>query len=185
MGERATVTATAAAAAVGPARGGQGRPRGLRWGPVLVAALAAALVAVVGGLLTDLGPWYRGLAKPSWQPPDWLFGPAWTVIFTLTAAAGVRAWAAAPDAGGRRLVILLFAVNGVLNAAWSLLFFRLHRPDWALAEVAVLWLSILSLVVATGQYARLSAWLLLPYLAWVSFAGVLNAAVVRLNGPFS
>ena len=156
----------------------------MRWGPVLVAALAATLVAVVGGLLTELGPWYRGLVKPCWQPPDWLFGPAWTIIFTLTATAGVRTWAAAPDAGARRRIIMLFAVNGVLNAAWSLLFFRLQRPDWALAEVVVLWLSILSLVIVAGRYSRLSGWLLLPYLAWVSFAGVLNATVVRLNGPF-
>lgn len=174
MGERAA----------GMAMHDRDRPRGLRWGPVLVAAVAAALVAMVGGLLTELGPWYRGLVKPSWQPPDWLFPPAWTLIFTLTTAAGVRAWAAAPDGSARRRIVLLYAANGVLNAVWSLLFFRLHRPDWALAELVVLWLSILSLVVASGRYARLSGWLLLPYLAWVSFAGALNAAVVRLNGPF-
>ena len=78
----------------------------------------------------------------------------------------------------------LFALNAFLNVSWSLLFFRLRRPDWAFAEVGLLWLSILVLVVFLGRVSRTSGWLLAPYLAWVTFAAALNLAVVRLNGPF-
>ncbi len=81
-------------------------------------------------------------------------------------------------------MLVLFALNGFVNVFWSLLFFRLRRPDWALAEVGFLWLSILVLIVYLGRIHRTSGWLLAPYLAWVSFAATLNVAVVRLNGPF-
>lgn len=152
--------------------------------PIIVAAVSAIVVANLGGLLTDLGVWYQNLEKPSWQPPDWLFPPAWTVIFVLTAASAVLAWRAAPDTAGRAWIIGSFAVNGVLNVLWSGLFFALRRPDWALAAAMALWLSIVVLIVVTGRFSRTSAWLLSPYLAWVSFAIALNYAVVQLNGPF-
>lgn len=140
--------------------------------------------AIAGGVLTRLGPWYDALRKPSFQPPDWLFGPAWTVIFTLTAIAGYHAWQAAP-AEERALLFALFAFNAVVNAAWSGFFFTLRRPDWALIEVGVLWLSIVALIAAIWPIATTPALLLLPYLLWVSFAAVLNLAVVRLNWPFT
>lgn len=154
------------------------------WGPVACAAVAAFAVAGLGASLTDLGPWYYALKQPAWKPPDWLFGPAWTLIFSLAAAAGVVAWRRAPDRAARTRVVALFALNAVLNVAWSLLYFRLRRPDWALMEVALLWLSILLLIVAFWRHARPASWLLVPYLAWVSFAAALNAAAVQLNGPF-
>lgn len=154
------------------------------WRPVLVAAAAALTVAILGGLMTDIGPWYESLRKPSWQPPGWLFGPVWTVIFALVALAGVGAWRRAPRARDRQTLLLLFLINGFLNVLWSLLFFRLHRPDWAFVEVILLWLSILALIVALRRFARGAAWLLLPYLAWVAFAAYLNWTVVRLNAPF-
>ncbi|MGE0673386.1 MAG: TspO/MBR family protein, partial [Methylibium sp.] len=113
--------------------------------PVLIAAAAALAVAGLGGLMTDLGPWYQRLVQPPWKPPDWLFGPAWTAIFALAAMAGVIAWRRAPRRTDREWMLALFALNGFLNVLWSLLFFRLHRPDWALFEVLLLWLSILLL----------------------------------------
>ena len=149
-----------------------------------VAAAAALAVAILGGLATEIGPWYRALHKPAFQPPDWAFGPAWTVIYALTALAGVLAWHAMPPLRAWARILALFAINGVLNVLWSVLFFSLHRPDWALAEVVPFWLSILALIVAIAPYARRAAWLLAPYLLWVAFAGVLNYAVVRLNAPF-
>lgn len=154
------------------------------WRPVLTAAAAAVAVASVGGLMTETGAWYRSLEKPSWQPPDWLFAPAWTVIFALTAAAGVLGWRHAPGTSERTRVIVLFAANAFLNVFWSALFFRMQRPDWALAEVALLWLSILVLIVVLARFAVPAALLLLPYLAWVSFAAVLNLAIVDLNRSF-
>lgn len=155
------------------------------WKPVLVAAGAALAVAALGGAATDIGPWYEGLRKPAWQPPDWLFGPAWTAIFALTALAGLRAWRATPDVRGRGRVLSAYALNALLNILWSLLFFTLKRPDWALVEVVPLWLSIVLLIVVSGRRDRAAGWLLVPYLAWVAFAGVLNWSVVRLNEPFS
>lgn len=154
------------------------------WKPVLLAALAALAVAGLGALMTDIGPWYRGLVKPPWQPPDALFGPVWTAIYALAAMAAVRAWEAAPSRAAREWMLALFALNGFLNVLWSLLFFRLRRPDWALWEVGALWLSVLALVVVLGRWSPRAGWLLAPYLAWVAFAAVLNLAVVRLNAPF-
>jgi tryptophan-rich sensory protein len=157
--------------------------RTTRLTPVLVAAAAALGVAGLGALMTALGPWYLGLRQPAWKPPDWAFGPAWTLIFALAALAGVMAWKRAPDRASREWLLALFALNGFLNILWSLLFFRLQRPDWALLEVVFLWLSVLLLVVVVSRYAKAAAGLLLIYLAWITFAAALNLAVVRLNTP--
>lgn len=154
------------------------------WKQATVAALATCAVAGLGALMTELGIWYAGLLKPRWQPPDWLFPPAWTLIFVLAAVSGVLAWRSAPDRRAREAVIVLFALNGVLNVAWSGLFFRLYRPDLALYEVGFLWLSIALLIVVLMRWSMVASVLLVPYLAWVAFAAVLNYAVVQLNGPF-
>jgi tryptophan-rich sensory protein len=155
-----------------------------RWKPIALAAGAALLVAVIGGGLTDTGPWYQSLRKPWFQPPDWLFAPAWTLIYSLTAIAGVQSWRAAPPGAQRDWLLVAFAANGFLNVLWSLLFFGLRRPDWALVEVVFLFLSVALLIWLAGRHAPVARWLLAPYLLWVGFAGVLNLAVVRLNAPF-
>jgi tryptophan-rich sensory protein len=155
-----------------------------RWPPVAAAALAAFLVGALGAAATDLSPWYQALAKPSWQPPDWLFGPAWTLIFSLAAMSGVLGWTRAPNARCRRQMLGLFALNGGLNILWSALFFHLQRPDLALFEVGFLWLSVALLALSLRSWSRTAARLLLPYLAWVAFAGWLNWAIVEMNGPF-
>ena len=156
-----------------------------RWRAVLGAAVAAIAVAALGASATDLGPWYQSLVKPSWQPPDWLFGPAWTVIFALATASAVSAWRKADSRSHREWVIVLFALNGFLNVLWSTLFFALKRPDWALVEVAFLWLSILLPIIVFWRFARTASLYLVPYLLWVSFAAFLNLTVVRLNAPFA
>ena len=152
--------------------------------PILVAGACAAAVAVMGGLMTTLGPWYYGLHKPAWAPPDWAFAPAWTVIFALAALSGATVWRAMPPMRAWARIVSLFAVNGVLNILWSALYFRLHRPDWALVEAGLLWLSVLALIVVIRPWSRPASWLLVPYLAWVAFAFALNLAIVRLNYPF-
>lgn len=155
-----------------------------RWTPIAVAGLAALTVAMVGGAVTELGPWYQGLRQPDWKPPDWLFGPVWTVIFGLTAWSAATAWRAAPHRVVRTWVVALFSLNAALNVLWSWLFFSAKRPDWALVEVFLLWLSILMLAVLLFRFSRTASWLLIPYLVWVTFAGVLNFSVVELNAPF-
>lgn len=152
--------------------------------PVTVATVAALCVAALGATVTDLGPWYQALAKPGWNPPDAIFPMGWTLIYALITMAAVTAWRAAPTAAVAEWMIGLFALNGFLNITWSLIFFRMQRPDWAFIEVVALWLSILALILYCGRFSRLSAALLVPYLAWVSFAAALNWAVVELNAPF-
>jgi tryptophan-rich sensory protein len=151
---------------------------------ILLAALWGVLVAALGAWLTDLSPWYYALRKPSWQPPDWLFGPAWTVILALASLSAFLAWRSADTADEQLLVIVLFVANGVLNILWSPLFFRLRRPDWALLEVPLLWLSVLAPVLLLAPISGAASLLLLPYLVWVGFAAVLNLTIVRLNRPF-
>lgn len=152
--------------------------------PIATAAALALAVAALGASMTDLGPWYQGLRFPPWKPPDWLFGPAWTTIFALAALSASRAWEHAPTLAYRARLLALFLVNGLLNVAWSALFFRLHRPDWAMTEVVLLWASIVVLIVYTWRASPFAALLLLPYLAWVTFATALNWQVVQLNAPF-
>ena len=113
-----------------------------------------------------------------------MFGPIWTLIYALAALAGVFAWQGATDSAGRNRILTLFALNAFLNVVWSLLFFRLHRPDWALLEVGLLWLSIIALMAGLRPLSKASTWLLAPYLVWVSFAAALNAVIVRINPGF-
>ena len=155
------------------------------WRPALAGAGAAIAVGALGAVVTDIGPWYYALKKPSWQPPDWLFGPVWTLIFGLAALAGVLAWRNADGRDAHARIVVLFVVNAILNVGWSWLFFRLHRPDFALYEVGFLWLSIVALIVGLYPYSRTSSALLLPYLAWVTFAAALNLTIVRLNPAVS
>ncbi|QZH75644.1 MAG: tryptophan-rich sensory protein [Erythrobacter sp.] len=152
--------------------------------PVIFAVAWAVILGLGGGLLTKIGQWYRDLAKPSWQPPDWLFGPAWTLILGLAAWAFVLSWDAAEAAGETSFLIALYLVNGVLHFLWSPMFFTLKRPDWALVEVPFLWLSILALTIFLREYSVLASWLIVPYLVWVSFATLLNWKIVQLNKPF-
>jgi tryptophan-rich sensory protein len=151
---------------------------------IVIAVVWGIVVAGAGAFLTDLTPWYRGLRKPSWQPPDWLFGPAWTVILSLASYSLYLALRDTPELDNRLLFLGLFVLNGILNVVWSPLFFRWRRPDWALAEVPFLWLSILAPMLLLMPVSSLAGWLLLPYLAWVSFASFLNFTIVRLNRPF-
>lgn len=150
------------------------------WGPYIVAGLIALVVELLGGWLTVLGPWYANLRKPSWQPPGWAFGPAWTILFVMIAIAGGMAWERSP-AEARPALAILFGVNAVLNVAWSGLFFRARRPDLAFAEVIVFWLSIAALILGVWPHSQTAALLLVPYLMWVAFAGYLNWTVARLN----
>ena len=140
--------------------------------------------AGIGGALTDLGPWYQALKQPDWKPPDAAFGVIWSTIFTLGAFSGWLAWRQAPLLRERLVVLAVFLINLSLNVLWSWLFFVQHRPDWSLVELYFLWASIVAMMVVSWRHSRLAAVLLVPYLAWVTTAGVLNQANIQLNGPF-
>ncbi len=152
--------------------------------PVIIGIGGAVFLGAAGGLMTPIGPWYRNLKKPSLQPPDWLFGPAWTIILALAAWSAITAWYAADQPWERSRVLCLFSLNAVCHFLWSPLFFRAQRPDWALIEVVFLWISLLLLVVLIAPISSAASLMVVPYLLWVSFAAWLNWAIVRLNRPF-
>lgn len=148
--------------------------------PALLAFAAACTAVALTGVFFRPGDWYEHLRKPPWRPPNWLFGPAWTVLYATIAVAGWMVWKAAgwPGAAGAMAV---YGLQLVLNAGWSPLFFGLRRPDLAFYELLALWASIVATIAAFHPISPQAAWLLLPYLAWVTFAGSLNLSVWRLN----
>lgn len=149
----------------------------------LIAWLAIAYVpALVGGLLmgqTDW-QWYAELAKPTWNPPSWVFGPVWTILYATMGLAGWMVWRQ-PPTRARSAGLTAFGVQWVLNAAWTGLFFTLQRPDLAFYEIAVLWIALGMTVLLFAAVRKAAAVLLLPYFAWVSFATALNFTIWRMN----
>jgi tryptophan-rich sensory protein len=142
--------------------------------------IAINFAAALSGAIFSPDAWYRALNKPSWQPPDWLFPPAWAVLYLLIAFATWRVWITSE---WHQLFVPMaaFGVQVVLNAAWSALFFGMRRIRWALIEVAALWASIVAMIVTYAPLDTIAALMLLPYLAWVSFAAFLNFTILRLN----
>jgi benzodiazapine receptor len=143
--------------------------------------LVCFLAAGLGSLFTmaSVGGWYATLAKPPWSPPDWIFGPVWTVLYATMAVAGWLVW----RRGGLASVPALrwFAVQLVLNVGWSVVFFGLRMPGLAVIEIVVLWLAIVATLMTSWRVSRPASILLVPYLLWVSFAAALNFAIWRLN----
>ncbi|MFK7994697.1 MAG: TspO/MBR family protein [Granulosicoccus sp.] len=150
------------------------------WISYATMTVALVIVGGVGGKATDIGPWYRNLSKPSWNPPDWVFPVVWTTIYLFIIASVGGAWNAS-DATDKPLIVWLVGINLVLNLLWSILFFTMRKPSWALIEVFLLWVSIITMMVGVARVDALYGWLLLPYLAWVSVAMLLNLSIVRLN----
>jgi translocator protein len=153
--------------------------RWLALGGFIAATLATG---AVGGLATasSVGSWYSTIVKPSWNPPSWVFGPVWTTLYVLMAVAAWRVWGHR-EHPGRRVALAWFWGQLVLNGLWSFLFFGLRRPDLALVEIVIL---LACLVETLRRFAPIDRWaalLWLPYLAWVSFATVLNGTLWWLN----
>jgi translocator protein len=146
----------------------------------LLGFLAACFLVSTTGAYFRPGEWYERLAKPWWRPPNWLFAPAWAVLYLTIAVSGWLVWREAGVAGAA-LPLAIYALQLMLNAAWSAVFFGLRRPDLAFAEIVLLWLSIAATIVAFQPVHAGAAWLLVPYLCWVTFAAALNFAVWRLN----
>jgi len=138
--------------------------------------------AGLGSLFTtpSIGGWYVTLSKPPWTPPNWLFGPVWTVLYLCMAIAAWLVWRMAGVSGGM-LALTLFGLQLVLNVCWSAIFFSAHMPGFAFAEIILLWLLILATVVSFWPVSRAASWLMVPYLLWVAFAAALNYAIWRLN----
>lgn len=151
---------------------------------LLVASLAlVAVVAAVGGVATSrsVGDWYDSLDRAPWNPPSWLFGPAWTILYVLMA---VAAWLVAReglDDSAVRVALTLYVVQLALNLGWSVVFFGLRRPGLALVVIAALFLAVAATAIAFHPISSTAAWLLVPYLVWVAFAASLNAWIAFAN----
>jgi len=145
---------------------------------VLVSFLAGAVGTMLAGPMP--GQWYQSLAKPSFNPPAWVFGPVWSVLYLLIGVAAWQVWRTR-GFGGARAAMVLFAAQWVLNAAWTGLFFGLESATLGLVDIVALWVVIVAMVVAFFRASVLAGVLILPYLLWVSFATVLNSALWWLN----
>jgi len=148
---------------------------------LLVSVLICELAGILGGLFTasSVNTWYTQLNQPSFNPPSWVFGPVWTILYLLMGISLYIVW----DKGftKNRLAIFVFALQLFLNFLWSLLFFGLRNPLYAFIEIAFLWVAIVLSIVLFYRISRTAAYLLIPYILWVTFAAVLNISYVLLN----
>jgi tryptophan-rich sensory protein len=166
-------------------RAGVNAPAGWHdgWLGAVTAVVLCEAVGVTSALTTDTGnsDWYRALRKPPFNPPAWVFGPVWTLLYAAMGVAVHQLWRRRNARGGRR-ALLAFAIQLALNFTWTPIFFGLHATRAALAVIVTLWFAIAATVGLSWRVSRPAAWLLVPYWLWATFATVLNAAIVVLNG---
>ncbi|MGB5030019.1 MAG: TspO/MBR family protein, partial [Chitinophagaceae bacterium] len=125
--------------------------------------------------------WYQTIARPTWNPPGWLFGPVWTTLYVMMGISLFLVWKEDTSVELKKIGIALFAVQLVLNFFWSFIFFNQHQIGWALVEIIAMWVFILLTIFAFAQVNKAAAWLLVPYISWVSFATILNFTIWQLN----
>jgi benzodiazapine receptor len=167
----------------GPSGGGAGERGLLGEIGLLIACLILCQVAGgIGAVATypSIPTWYAGLVKPSFNPPNWVFGPVWTTLYFMMGVALFLVWKR-PKSRERDRVVALFFVQLALNSLWSILFFGLHQPWLAFADILLLWGGILAFILSSFRLSTASAGLMVPYLLWVSFATMLNLAIAHLN----
>ena len=147
-------------------------------GSITLCLLAGGLGAIA--TTPEIDGWYRTIEKPSWNPPSYVFGPVWTMLYILM---GVAAWLVCKQDGFKaaKIPLVLFGVQLIFNVGWSWIFFGLHQPGWAFAEILVLWVAIAATVIAFFKTSQPAGWLMLPYWVWVTFASALNFSIWQLN----
>lgn len=148
--------------------------------------VAIAIPLLVGGAsgfftITGVDSWYQTINKPSWNPPNWVFGPVWTTLYIMMGIALFLVWKEDTSEELKKIAIALFAVQLILNFFWSFIFFNQQQPGWALVEIIAMWFFILLTIFAFAQVNKTAAWLLVPYISWVSFATILNYTIWQLN----
>ncbi len=153
------------------------------WVVLIIFLVACFAVAGLGSFATtpEIRGWYRGLQKPAWTPPNWLFGPVWTLLYAAMAVAAWLIWKRAgwSEAG---TALTLFFIQLGLNLAWSFIFFKFHQTGAALADIVFLWIAIAATIIKFAEISNPAAILLVPYLIWVTYASALNLAIWRMNG---
>lgn len=150
---------------------------------LVISVLIPLLTGSIAGFFTTRGVkgWYATAAKPWFNPPNWIFAPVWTVLYILMGIALYITWKSNAAKVVKQTAISLFAVQLTLNFLWSFIFFPLQQTGWAFAEITVLWFFILLTILWFGKISGTAAWLLVPYISWVSFAAVLNFYIWKLN----
>lgn len=153
------------------------------WVKLVISIAMPVAVGAIAGLFTrpEIDGWYQTINKPSWQPPNWVFGPVWTALYIMMGIALYLVWRSNVEAKIKRAAIVLWVVQLVFNFFWSYIFFRQHQIDWALGEIIVLWLFILFTIFAFAKINKTAAWLLVPYISWVTFASILTYTIYQLN----
>lgn len=153
-----------------------------RWLPLGLFLFLALLTGLIGALATatSVHTWYPTLIKPAWTAPNWLFAPVWTLLYIAMAVATWRVWSGESPVESRRTFRLYSAQLG-LNALWSILFFALHHPGWALIDILALWLILIRVLARYRALDRVAAWLWTAYLLWVTYAVLLNASIWDSN----
>ncbi|MBU1186013.1 MAG: tryptophan-rich sensory protein [Acidobacteria bacterium] len=152
--------------------------------PVLIGfILGCELAGIIGSVFTarSVQTWYVTLQKPSFNPPSWLFGPVWIVLYLLMGIAAYLVWSRGWSAAGVKTALSVFLVQLILNTAWSILFFGMRLPRWAFVEILFLWAAIALTIFLFSKLSQTAALLLFPYILWVSFAALLNYSLWRLN----
>lgn len=153
----------------------------VNWFLLIGFIVACNLIGVIGVIWTDSdGSWYREINKPSFNPPSWIFGPVWTLLFTLMGIALYLVWIS-PASRVRTIALILFGVQFVFNVLWSYLFFGLNNPLWSLIEIGILLIFIFATGICFYMTNRFAGYLLIPYFLWVSFASFLNYSIWKLN----
>ena len=157
-------------------------PKKQHWLSLFVLLIATFVASAFGMLATTsrLATWYPSLLKPAWNPPNEIFGPVWTTLYLMMAVAAWLVWRRGSET---EVIPAMTAYFGqlVLNVLWSLIFFGLKAPGWAVFDIIALWIAIIIAIAKFGKVSRIAAWLLVPYLAWVTFASVLNITIWRIN----
>jgi tryptophan-rich sensory protein len=150
---------------------------------LIIAVAVSELAGVVGSIFTfsAISSWYITLTRPTFSPPNWIFGPVWTTLYLLMGISAFLIWQRGLERKDVKLALSVFGFQLVLNAVWSIVFFGLHNPGAAFFEIIFLWLSIIGTMVVFYKIHRVAAYLLLPYILWVSFAGYLNYVIWTLN----
>lgn len=159
--------------------------KSINWGTLLGFVLGSEIIGNIGSLATfsQITTWYATLSKPAFQPPNWLFGPVWTILFALMGISLYLVWAQRSEKTATQVdaAVKIFAVQFTLNVLWSFFFFGFHETYLAFLEILLLWSAIVVTIVQFRRISPTAAWLLVPYLVWVTFASILNLAVSNLN----
>ncbi len=150
---------------------------------LFISIIVCLAVGGISGYLTtsEITTWYATLQKPSFNPPNYLFGPVWTILYIMMAISFWLIWKSDASETLKNKAILLFGIQLILNFFWSIIFFSLHQLGFALAEIIAMWVFILLSILAFYPISKPAAIMLIPYLCWVSFASILNFSIWRLN----